>query len=522
MVKRLIALCVVLAIGLIVGSKEGVASDETNKYIGLHDRIVQFSQTEIHEVDMKVFVPFDKLMKNLYAEVTYEDQISATKNSQVIAYENATKITYLNGEEIEGAPLRDIEGQLHADLAFVVKSYGFHFEYFPEFNLSRIFSDSYKSLKGIEYENHIRKTLKLAKPSIGLHDRLLGFANEDIRSVNGKIVVPFNQLMTYLYAEVKQGDTIQATKNKHVLSYNQKTGATLLDGNPVAGSPIFPMNNTLYVDIAFITTSFGFHFDHVPEVNVFRIYSDTYKSLRGTAYANHVQLLKQPVVPKPIPKPAPKPVPPVKASKATVYLTFDDGPNPITTKNAAILKKYNVQGTFFFLGKQMNAYPGIVKEIAKEGHYIGSHSMTHEKNKVYASSTSFMNEMKGGSTLIHKLTGSNPTLIRVPYGSQPHVTPSMVNEMKKNKLKMWDWDVDSNDWRYSDKQYVEIARNVRNGVNRAYNSGDRDIVVLLHDRSQTAIALPHIIEWLLKEGYTLKTYDPAHHVVQNFHRNSGL
>ena len=71
-------------------------------------------------------------------------------------------------------------------------------------------------------------------------------------------------------------------------------------------------------------------------------------------------------------------------------------------------------------------------------------------------------------------------------------------------------------------QYAEIVKNVRIGVDKSYQSGDRDIVVLLHDRQQTNKALPHIIEWLQKEGYTIKKYDPAHHIVQNFHHDPGL
>ena len=148
--------------------------------------------------------------------------------------------------------------------------------------------------------------------------------------------------------------------------------------------------------------------------------------------------------------------------------------------------------------------------------------MTHEQKIVYGSTNGFMNEMNLGAEMIKKMTDIDSKILRVPYGSKPSVTTEMKNELKKQGYKMWDWDVDSNDWRYTDSQYQEIVKNVRLGVEKAYKSGDRDIVVLLHDRSQTAIALPEIIEWLQIEGYTLKKYDPANHIVQNFHQDSGL
>lgn len=514
MIRRCMAFCMVFALGLIASTTAEASSNEANRYIGLHDRLLSFDQNEMHEVENQLFVSFDTLMKYLYVEVVYDDVIHASKNNHVISYNRATKITYLNGKESKGTPLREINGTLYADVAYVAKSYGFHFEYFPEFNVSRIFSDDYKSLRGVAYEKHMRKTLKIRAPHIGLHDRLLAFNQDDICSVNGKIVVPFKELMNYLYVEVKQGDPIHASKNKYVLTYNQKTGTTAVDGKESDGTPIFLMNGKLYADISYVAESFGFRFEYIPEINVSRIFSDSYKSLRGTAYVNHVKALVEPVVPTP--------KPPMKPQKANVYLTFDDGPTSFTSVNAATLKKYKVQGTFFFLGSQMSAYPATVKAVAKEGHYIGSHSMTHEQKKVYASTTSFMNEMSGAASIIHNLTGSHPKLIRVPYGSKPHVTTAMKNQLKKQNFKMWDWDVDANDWKYSDKQYTEIVKNVRAGVEKAYKSGDREIVVLLHDRSQTAKALPQIIEWLQKQGYTIKKYDPAHHVVQNFHRDTGL
>ena len=210
------------------------------------------------------------------------------------------------------------------------------------------------------------------------------------------------------------------------------------------------------------------------------------------------------------------------AKKANVYLTFDDGPNKFTSMNLKILKEYEASGTFFFLGKNMKANESIVKAVAKDGHYIGTHSMTHDKAKVYKNAEAFIQEFNSGVSLIEQMTGHKAKLVRVPYGSKPHVTIAMKDKLIKQNYKLWDWDVDSNDWRYTDEQYKDIIRNVQVETEKAYKSGDKDIIILLHDRSQTTKALPVIIEWLQKEGYTLKTYKEDQHIVQNFLRDKTL
>lgn len=208
--------------------------------------------------------------------------------------------------------------------------------------------------------------------------------------------------------------------------------------------------------------------------------------------------------------------------KANVYLTFDDGPNKFTTVNLQTLKQYEASGTFFFLGKNMKAHESVVKAAAKEGHYIGTHSMTHDKAKVYKNADAFIQEINNGVVLIEQMTGHKAKLVRVPYGSKPHLTTAMKDKLIQQHYKLWDWDVDSNDWKYTDEQYKEIVRNVQLETEKAYKSGDKDIIILLHDRSQTTKALPLIIEWLQKEGYTLKTYKEDQHIVQNFHRDKAL
>ncbi len=359
---------------------------------------------------------------------------------------------------------------------------------------------------------------------VGLHDNLLEF--QDIRVIDGDTKVPLNDITKHMYISVEVvGDDIHLRKQGFEITYNTKKKRTLKNGINVNGSPIVEVNDKLFVSVKYIASEFGFNVEYFQKLKTLRIYSDDYKHMSHEAYEIHVKQLVdkkyevKPPVKSPVKPPAKVPTKPAKPgvkSKTNVYLTFDDGPNKFTAVNNATLKKYKAQGTFFFLGKNMKANEAIVKAVAKDGHYIGTHSMTHDVKKVYKTPKTFIDEMNEGTKMINKMTGNDAKLLRVPYGSKPHVTPAMKKLLNQNGYKMWDWNVDSNDWKYTDKQTSEIVANVRNGVEKVRKAGNRNIIILMHDRSQTSKALPEIIKWLQKEGYTIKTYEPEHHVIQNF------
>lgn len=341
------------------------------------------------------------------------------------------------------------------------------------------------------------------KRYIGLHDRILPI--EDIRVIDGDTKVPLKDIAKYLYlpVETKDGKTIIQKRGK-VITFDHTTGATVLDGVDQPWAPISSIDGELFISVKYIARETGFQFEYFQQHHTIRIYRDEFNHISNEAFE---EIIKEHAAKKHQ----------ISASKkANVYLTFDDGPNQFTLINHATLETYKVPATFFFLGNQIKHNESIVKTVSKSGHYVGSHSMTHDKALVYSSTESFIAEMTGAAQLLEQVTGKSANLVRVPYGSKPLVTPSMQKSLIDHGLYMWDWDVDSNDWRYTDKQTSQIIKNVQDGVTKAAKSGDKDIIILLHDRSQTTIALPRIIEWLQKEGYTFKSYEPDNHIIQNF------
>src|SRR5918994_7956186 len=65
-------------------------------------------------------------------------------------------------------------------------------------------------------------------------------------------------------------------------------------------------------------------------------------------------------------------------SRHEVALTFDDGPHPRDTSQVLeMLEKHKIQATFFLVGKAVEEYPSLVKEIHQHGHQIGIHCYRH-------------------------------------------------------------------------------------------------------------------------------------------------
>ncbi|KEK21363.1 peptidoglycan N-acetylglucosamine deacetylase [Bacillus manliponensis] len=207
---------------------------------------------------------------------------------------------------------------------------------------------------------------------------------------------------------------------------------------------------------------------------------------------------------------------PVFASEKVAYLTFDDGPNKYTPMVLDILKKKNVHATFFVIGGRIARSPETMDRIVREGHSIGLHSMSHDVKRLYNGDPfALVAEMEQTRTIVRATTGLDSQLVRVPYGSMPYLKEDYRNALVKEHYKMWDWTIDTYDWKSNG--------NPSNVVQRLINQTDEEIeVVLMHDSAVTVKALPQIIDYLHSQGYTLLPYDPSSHIKVNFWKDKRL
>ena len=194
-----------------------------------------------------------------------------------------------------------------------------------------------------------------------------------------------------------------------------------------------------------------------------------------------------------------------KAKPKELVLTFDDGPDEdYTPKVLDILSKYHVPAAFFLVGLQAESNLPLVKRIYREGHEIGNHTFTHP-NMAEVSAGRAKLEMKLTRLLIEAITGHSTVMFRAPYNadSEPETMQEMIPVAKAREENYLDIgeSIDPEDWQPGITADTIFARTVA-----AVESG-RGNIILLHDaggedRTQTILALPRIIEYFQKKGYT--------------------
>lgn len=180
-----------------------------------------------------------------------------------------------------------------------------------------------------------------------------------------------------------------------------------------------------------------------------------------------------------------------------IALTFDDGPNPISTSQIlAILQRYEIKATFFDTGYLVKDFPNIVRQEFLQGHSIGDHSWSHPQ-LTNLSAAGILSQLVSTSNAIQSVTGVRPTIFRPPYGS---FNRTVVAQAFQQNLTTIVWNNDARDW---------ASPGVNTIVSRVLNEAHNGGIILLHDgggyRYQTVEALPIIITALKQRGYTFVT-----------------
>jgi len=203
-------------------------------------------------------------------------------------------------------------------------------------------------------------------------------------------------------------------------------------------------------------------------------------------------------------------LPPNNSDEKVIYLTFDDGPSSATGNILAILQKYSAHATFFMLTPNMKGHQKQVKKIVEQGHGVGLHGSTHDKNQFYESEQSAVNEMNEARSALQSIAGMDSTYIRTPYGSIPYLMDSYREALEKQGYILWDWDIDSNDWNLTEGEFV---KNTLNQIDSLAKHASQ-LVVLLHDQEETAKHLPELLNALTNKGFQLKKLDDSVEPVQ--------
>lgn len=197
----------------------------------------------------------------------------------------------------------------------------------------------------------------------------------------------------------------------------------------------------------------------------------------------------------------------VSVQKKEVALTFDDGPYGTSTEEIlAILKKEQVPATFFLIGKNVDEYPAIAKEIALDGYTIGNHTYTHPTNLPSLTRSQIENELHKTDLAIASSTGVHTKLFRPPYG---RISKRLRHIVQADGYKIVLWNVDPVDWNYASSSSALIEQRIE-------TQKKTEMTIVMHDGRDTQVnyprenlvnALPTVITDLKKQGYTFVTAD---------------
>ncbi|PKH44934.1 glycosyl transferase [Dehalococcoides mccartyi] len=188
----------------------------------------------------------------------------------------------------------------------------------------------------------------------------------------------------------------------------------------------------------------------------------------------------------------------------TISLTFDDGPNPeYTPEILAILDKYGIKATFFVVGKNVETYPELTREILERGHILGNHSYSHDAN--HALSDFGAKDMLRCAETICKYTGVTPCLYRPPYGKRSPWELAAANEMNVTTVS-WGYAVEGKSLAETDNAISKILDKSGPGCILLFHDGyGIDANSLQSDCQLTIKVLDSLISNLLQQGYKFVT-----------------
>ncbi|CDI12057.1 chitooligosaccharide deacetylase NodB [Agrobacterium pusense] len=192
----------------------------------------------------------------------------------------------------------------------------------------------------------------------------------------------------------------------------------------------------------------------------------------------------------------------------SVYLTFDDGPNPFCTPDILdVLAERRVPATFFVIGAYAADQPALIQRMVAEGHAVGNHTMTHPDLTTCRLEEIEYQITEASSAIKAASPQAAPKHMRAPYGLW---NEDVLSISERAGLTPVHWSVDPRDW---SRPGVNVI------VDAVLNSVQPGAIVLLHDgcppselvgqslsglRDQTLMALSRVITGLHERGFFIR------------------
>jgi len=157
-----------------------------------------------------------------------------------------------------------------------------------------------------------------------------------------------------------------------------------------------------------------------------------------------------------------------------IFLTFDDGPDPLCTPDVLeLLKRHQITATFFLVANRASNNQELVHEIVNAGHSIGNHSLDHRYSRFFACSKKIVRWIEESETVLNAIIKRPTVGFRSPAGV---VTPSLVRALQSLHMPLIHWNVrfyDTN-FHFTKKRALKACRTLSAGS-----------IILLHDTQRS-------------------------------------
>lgn len=189
----------------------------------------------------------------------------------------------------------------------------------------------------------------------------------------------------------------------------------------------------------------------------------------------------------------------VQTLSKAIAITFDDGPDPVYTRQMTdIFKAVSGRATFFAMGSRIEEHPDIVREMHEEGHEFGNHTYSHP-NLADIGREEAIRELERTDQLIEQCTGRRPAVFRPPYLSYNEEVLQLAEDRGYRTIGALN--VETRDWEQPGVDFImdKTRSHIKNGSILLFHDGTPN------DRSQSVEAVRILVAELDSQGYELVT-----------------
>src|SRR5687768_5602697 len=193
----------------------------------------------------------------------------------------------------------------------------------------------------------------------------------------------------------------------------------------------------------------------------------------------------------------------------TIYLTFDDGPNPTATPALLdTLARHGVRGTFFIIDKHLTQDTApIVRRAFDEGHAVALHS--HTRALLFQTPGGFARTLSRAADRMQQLTGHRPCRAFRPHAGNRSVQMLQGAARAGYQVIGWGWML----WDFN----MFRAKTAGSLVPRLVDHASPGDIVVIHDghhkdpraeRRYAVVTVDRLIPELKSKGFEFGTICP--------------